>query len=115
MGRFMGGSIVATVVFVLGLVMGLGALMMTLLSVQAAEPASLLRGSTACLVLTLVAMILIRDQVRRGALEAASFDQVAWIAPQWAVIGLFALLLVAALGTVAWMIVVLAKGRSAAA
>ncbi len=115
MGRFLGGSIFATAVFAVALLAALGALMMALLAVQSPAPASLLRGSVACAALTLVGMILIRDQVRRGALAAASFEPVSWVAPQWAVIGLFAVLLVAALGTVGWMILILARGRSAAA
>jgi hypothetical protein len=62
------------------------------------------------LALLLLAMILNRDQVRRAALEAMGFEPVAWVAPQWGVISIFAVCLVAALGIVAWMAAALARG-----
>ena len=109
--RFMGGNVFATAVFGLGVILAVGVLVMMLLAVQSAKPDSLVRGSLWCLILTLVTMVLMRDQVRRGALEAAGFQPVTWVEPQWAVILIFAVLLVAALATVAWMCIALARGR----
>ena len=73
----------------------------------------MVKGAFHCLLVTLVAMILNRDQVRAGALEAAGFEPNTWIAPQWGPILIFFVLLVAALGAVAWMVVALAKGKGA--
>jgi hypothetical protein len=61
------------------------------------------------LLLALVAMIFTRDEVRRGMLQIAQFRMSAWVEPQWTVIAIFALLLVAALGTTAWMASLLAR------
>ena len=60
----------------------------------------------------LVLMVLMRDVVRRETLgEAARLDAMQ-VAPQWPVIGLFAVLLVAGLGTVVWMVLA-ARRRNA--
>lgn len=112
--RFLGGDLIATVVFILGVLLALGALLMGVASIYAAEPHRPLRGAAAALVLTLVMMALVRDQVRRGALEAAGFEPAPWVEPQWGVIGLFAILLLIALGAVTWMVVAIARGKAVA-
>jgi hypothetical protein len=115
--RFLGQHLGATVLLGFGVLFALGALMMAFASIHAPEPHRLLRGTAITLVLTLMMMVLIRDQVRRAALEVAGFEPAPWVEPQWSVIGLFLLLLVVALGTVAWMVVAIARGggRNAAA
>ena len=109
--RFMGQGAAATIAFVLGLLFALGALAMGLLAIPSAEPRGLVRGAAASLLLTLVSMVVMRDQVRAAALEAAGFQANPWVAPQWGPIAIFALLLVAALVLVAWMVAALAKGK----
>jgi hypothetical protein len=64
------------------------------------------------MLLTLVAMILSRDQLRSVTLSGAGFEANPWVAPQWTAIVVFVLLLVAALGTVAWMVAALARGSA---
>jgi hypothetical protein len=108
--RFLGQNLGATALLGFGVLFALGALMMAFTSIHAPEPHRLLRGTAIALVLTLVMMVLVRDQVRRAALEAAEFEPAAWVEPQWGVIGLFLALLVIALGTVAWMVVAIARG-----
>ena len=65
--------------------------------------------SAATLVATLIAMIFARDEIRRGTLALTEFRVAAWVEPQWTVIGVFAVLLVGALGTTAWMASLLAR------
>lgn len=65
-------------------------------------------GSIAAMLVTVVLMVFARDTIRSTALSAAGFTHPAWIAPQWIPIALFALLLIAAVGTVGWMVRVFA-------
>jgi hypothetical protein len=109
MSRFMGQSPFATLALALGILLGLGAMIMMFMAINAPDPASLVRGSLGALVLTLVFMVLVRDEVRRAALERVAFETVPWIEPQWGNIGIFAVLLVAAVGTLVWMALAYAR------
>jgi hypothetical protein len=88
--------------------------MMMVLAIQARQPARLIQASALTLLLTLVFMITIRDQVRAGSLEMAGYEPVGWVDPQWGILIVFLLLLVAAIATVIWMVVKLAKAEGAA-
>lgn len=112
--RFMGGSTAATVIFILAVILALAVLMHMVLVSQSSRPRVLTLSGVVILCLLLAAMVLTRDQVRRAALETAGFRPVAWVAPQWGPILLFAVLLVAAIGAVIWMVVALARGRGEA-
>lgn len=70
-------------------------------------------GSVATL-LTIAAMLLTRDEVRRGMLRVAGFQPATRIEPQWDVIVIFAVLLVAALATTAWMVASVTRARVSA-
>jgi protein SCO1/2 len=63
------------------------------------------------LLVTLAAMVLLRDEVRR--ITCAAMDPLPPPAPQWGAFALFALLLVAGVVAVAWMVRALAGGRAA--
>jgi hypothetical protein len=65
------------------------------------------------LLATLVTMIFARDDLRRAMLDTAGFHLVTRTAPQWDVIALFAVLLVAALGISGTMVVGLLRARPA--
>ena len=67
------------------------------------------------MVLTLVAMVLTRDQLRTASLAVAGFTPTAWVVPQWPAIGAFLALFAAALATIGWMAWLLAAGRGRAA
>lgn len=112
--RFLGDNAVASGLLILGVVLALGALLMTFASIYTTEPERPLLGAAGALLLAVVMMALMRDQVRRAALEAAGFEPAPWVAPQWGVIGLFVILLVIALAAVAWMVVALARGKGVA-
>lgn len=109
--RFMGGSPFAASMLGLGITFGLCTLVFMAMAITATDPRKPLRASGGALALTLVTMILARDQVRRGALEAAGFQVNPWVAPQWGPILLFAVLLVVALALVVWMVTAFARGR----
>jgi hypothetical protein len=109
--RFAGQSVVATASLTLGALLGLGALIMMTLSINAKEPEKLVKGSAWALALTIVAMLFSRDEVRKGMLGLAGFEVPTWIEPQWGVIAIFAILLVAGLATTIWMAFILLKPR----
>ena len=94
--RFMGRDPIATIVLSAGVLFGLAALVLVPMRKPVFASSSLL--------LSLVTMVLTRDQVRRGMFALADFRVVTTIAPQWDVIALFAVLLVAALAATAWMV-----------
>ena len=93
-----------------GTLAGLAALGATVLAVQAERAASLLRAAGGLLLLAVGAMLLTRDQVRRAALAASGFEPTPWVVPQWGPAVLFLLTLLAALGTVAWMVAAILRG-----
>jgi hypothetical protein len=110
--RFAGQSGVATVSLLMGSLFGLGALVMMTLSINAREPERLVKGSAWTLVLTLVAMIFARDEVRKGMLGLAGFQLPTWVEPQWGVIAIFAVLLVAAIATTVWMAFIVLRPKT---
>ena len=99
--RFMRRDPFASTVLTVGAILGIGAMLLMMMR----RP--VLAGSA--LLLSLAAMVLTRDQVRRGMFALADFRVVTSIAPQWDVIALFAVLLIAALGTTAWMVRIVLK------
>jgi len=109
--RFMGRSPYAAAALGLGSLLGLATLVLMAVWIYASRPARLARIAGATLVLTLVAMILARDEIRQGMLERSGFRVNSWVEPQWGPIALFALLLAASLFIVVWMVVVFARSR----
>jgi len=101
--RFMGGSPLATLWLGGGIALGFAALAMMFMAAGSAEPAKLVKGGASMTLGTVLLMILARDEVRHGMLDLAGFRVVNAIAPQWEVIAIFAVLLVAALVTTGWM------------
>jgi hypothetical protein len=109
LSRFMGGSTAAVALLLLGIVLAVAAFAVALLGIQAADPAPWVGGAAGLTVLTVVFMALIRDQVRAGSLDAIGWAERSWVQPQWGVIGLFLVLLVIALASVAWMVAAIAR------
>jgi hypothetical protein len=112
--RFMGRSAGAALALAGGTIFGLASLVMMVLAIQFRKPAGLIKGGSVPLVAALTLMVLTRDQVRTAALEAAGYDPTPWVAPQWGLILVFAVLFVVALAIIGWMIMVLARGTSGA-
>jgi hypothetical protein len=101
--RFMGGSPAATLWLGAGIALGLAALAFLFMAVGTAEPYKLVTRSAWLVLGTLVAMILARDEVRRGMLAMADYRITTWIEPQWDVIAIFGALLVGAVAATTWM------------
>lgn len=74
-----------------------------------AAPRHRVTWSGLALLATLVTMLFARDDLRRAMLDVAGFRVVTHIAPQWDVMALFAVLLVAALAISASMVVALLR------
>jgi hypothetical protein len=101
---FLGGSAVHTAHLWAGVGFALVALMLSLLAVNAARPCGLLWAASATLLLTISLMATVRHFVR-GAYLAPHFDPATLaVRPMWDVFAVFALLLVAGLGVIGWML-----------
>lgn len=109
--RFMGGNALATIWLSLGIIAGFVALALMLNVLRAGNPRPLVVRAGWALLVTLITMVLARDQVRRGMLELAGFQGTTWIEPQWGVIAIFAALLLAGFATVGWMVMMVARPR----
>jgi hypothetical protein len=109
--RFMGKNAVATIAFTAAMFLGLTALVLAILSLNAGKARPFVEGAVGATLLTLISMIVVRDQVRLGTIAIAGFKPTTWVEPQWSIIAIFAVLLVGALGTVAWMARLLFKPR----
>ncbi|MEW6320439.1 MAG: hypothetical protein AB1635_05060 [Acidobacteriota bacterium] len=101
--RLQGGDVWATVTFVIGLLAGVAVLGLLVAAAVSARPAPHVRSAVHAMLLTIVLMVVIRDQVRQGALQAAGYQPATWIEPQWSAIGIFVALLLVAVASVVWM------------
>ena len=101
--RFMGGSPAATLWLGAGIALGLASLAFMFMAVGTPEPSRLISRSAWLVLATLLAMILARDEVRRGMLSLADYRITTLIEPQWDVIAIFAALLVGAVAATSWM------------
>ncbi|UCF36957.1 MAG: hypothetical protein JSU96_19480 [Acidobacteriota bacterium] len=100
---FMSQGAAALLPLVAGIILGLIALAVVFLDSQRPEPGIGIPVGSAILALTLIAMILVRDQIRQAAL-ASVFEPASWTVPQWGAISIFFVLLLAAVVTVLWML-----------
>jgi hypothetical protein len=110
---FMGRSGIASAVLAGGVLMGLSTLLLMAMWVYSPRPALMARLAGVTLVLTLVAMIFTRDHVRQAMLRQAGFQPNPWVVPQWGPIVIFAVLLLAALAAIVWMVAAFVRGRPA--
>ncbi|HYG68731.1 MAG TPA: hypothetical protein VD838_13780 [Anaeromyxobacteraceae bacterium] len=101
---FLGGAAWPTVLVVVAVALTILAIGLALRAARRERPTALVVAAAATTSLVLVAMVLVRDVVRRGVLGAAArLDEMA-VAPQWGVIVLFGILLVAGVAAVGWMV-----------
>jgi len=110
--RLVGGDTWAMTLLALGILLGIAAGGFALLAMGAKDPARATKAQVGILLPTLVVMVLLRDQVRQLVLRDAGFEHPSWVEPQWGPLAVFALLLVAAVVTIAWMARALARGSS---
>ena len=107
MMRFMGGDVAATIVFSLGVFTSLLTLAAAGITAVAPRPAAFLPGTLGLLAVTLVTMVINRDQVRLGAVEALGLAARAPAGVQWGPIVLCGVLLVAGAVCIWWMLAAL--------
>jgi ribose/xylose/arabinose/galactoside ABC-type transport system permease subunit len=108
--RLVGGDTRAMVLLAAGILLGIAAAGLALLALGAKNAVRATWAQVAVLLLTLATMVLLRDQVRQGVLQTAGLEPPSWVAPQWGPFAVFAVLLVAAIATIAWMATALAGG-----
>jgi hypothetical protein len=108
--RLVGGDTVAMTLVALGILLGIATGGAALLALGAKDPARATKAQIALLVPTLVVMLLLRDQLRQLTLRGAGFEAPSWVEAQWGPMGVFLLLLVAAVVTITWMTRALAHG-----
>lgn len=104
-------SRVPAVALFAGVTTGFVTLSLVVLAARAADPAPAARWATAGLLVTVVLMVVSRDQLRTVSLTAGGFEPTTWVAPQWGAIAVFVGLLVAGLAVVAWMVTVLWRAQ----
>ena len=110
--QFLGGNVVQTAHLGSAVLLALLALMLALLATNSPKPRSKLILASVCLMLTLVLMATIRHFVRQAYLKP-HFDLATLpVKPMWDVFALFAVLLVAGLGVVAWMVFTVCRKSS---
>jgi hypothetical protein len=96
MMQFMGGNIVATVIFMLGFLSGIGA--------TATAFSGKLRPTLIQTGITLVFMVLTRDNLRMMYLHGVFDTESLALTPQYGVLALFIVILIAGIACVAWML-----------
>ena len=95
---------VASTVMALGIFAGLVTLALAGMAFLSSKPKRLLGGSLASLAVTLVLMVVSRDQLRSLMLARAGHETSPWVETQRGPLAIFVVLLVAAAGIVGWMI-----------
>jgi hypothetical protein len=95
---------VPVVALFLGIAVGMVVLTLAVMVSRTVDPVPHVKWLLAGTLVTLVLMIITRDQVRSAALADAGFTPATWIEPQWGAIAVFGMLLLAALVTIGWMI-----------
>lgn len=104
----MGGNILGVVTMTAGIVLGLVALALVILAMQAENPETLIVGGLGTILGTLILMVLTRDQIRDAAI-ADAYNLSEWVVPQWGAIALFLVALAGGLGVVTWMVLRLVR------
>jgi hypothetical protein len=107
--RFAGKSLPAIVSLTAGTLLGLAACIAMVMAMNSPAPARFIGVGLWTLLGSLFLMVIARDEVRRGMLGVASFEPTSWIAPQWGVIAVFIVLLVAGVATTVWMVSLLVR------
>ena len=108
--EFVTGGSIGAVGFGIGIAAGLAAVALAAVAAFHPAPLGAMRYASLAMLVTLVGMILARDRVRQSTLEGHGFALNPWVEPQWGPIAIFAVLTVAAIALVIWMIVALVRG-----
>jgi hypothetical protein len=101
---FMGGGLATLGPLTLAILLGIGLLVMLARATNPVEKPGLVTGVLGTMTLAIAIMSVTRHQVRMLYLEPATSQYTLQVVPQWGNFVLFALLLVAGLATVAYMV-----------
>jgi hypothetical protein len=111
--RFMGRDPAAATWLMVGIVLGMTALGAFAFAWRAVDPAPAVRVGAGALAVTLIAMLVSRDQVRESAFVLMGLGPVSWVEPQWGPALIFTALLVCAAAVITWMVGLLLPGGDA--
>jgi hypothetical protein len=106
---FMGRDAYATGVLVAGIAAGVAAIACAEMARRSASPARPFGAAAGLAIVTLLLMVLTRDTVRTRMLAGAGLEPAVWVQPQWGPVAIFAVLLVAAVILVGWMVTALVR------
>jgi len=109
--QFMGRDMRAIGELLAGILLTLTGAGHTVLAVTGKRPALMVSISAVTLLAGIAMMLLTRDTIRRLSLDAAGYQAVNWVSPQWGPIVIFFVLLAAAVAAVVWMTRLLASGQ----
>lgn len=101
---FMGGNPLATGYFLTGLASVFMSIILMFVGMNAAKPVAKIMAAKVFFLITIVTMILMRNELREAYLKPYINWDAVQTEPQWGVIIIFALLLVGGLVTVIWML-----------
>jgi hypothetical protein len=101
--RLAGGDSRAMTILAAGILLAVAAAGLAILALGATNAVPATWAQAGLLAGTLVAMVLLRDEVRQLALRDAGFEHPPWVVTQWAPLAVFGLLLLGAAATIAWM------------
>jgi hypothetical protein len=110
--RLVGGDRWSMLLLAGGILLAVALAGAALLALGAKEPSRATPALAAAAVLTVAAMLLLRDDVRRLVLRQSGVEEPGWVVPQWGPFALFAVSLVAAVLVIAWMGRALARGAA---
>jgi hypothetical protein len=111
--RLVGADAWATVLLALAILLGIATGGSALLALGARDAVRATWALVGLLLPTLVVMVLLRDQLRQLVLRAAGFEHPTRVETQWGPLAVFSLLLLVAVGTIAWMARALVRGAPA--
>ena len=95
---------VPVIALFLGVAVGMVVLTLAVMTARAADPLPHVKWLISGILITLMLMIITRDQVRSASLADSGFTPATWVEPQWGAIAVFGWLLVVGLATIGWMI-----------
>jgi hypothetical protein len=110
--RLLGGDTRAMAVLATGIFLAMALAGLALLALGARDVVRITWALAGLLSVTLVVMVLLRDQLRQIALRNAGFETPSWVAPQWGPFVVFVVFLLLAAATIGWMARALARGRA---
>jgi hypothetical protein len=110
--RLLGGDTRAMVVLATGIFLAMALAGLGVLALGARDLVRITWALAGLLSVTLVVMVLLRDQVRQIALRNAGFSTPSWVVAQWGPFAVFVFFLLLAAVTIGWMGRALARERT---